>query len=43
MSDLPEHIENRPNLCGSEALIESALRASRERPVFLPESRINFG
>ena len=42
-SELPEYIENRPNLCGSEPLIESALRDGRNRPVFKLESRINFG
>ena len=42
MSDLPEYVGSLPNICGSEAQIESALRASRTRPVFLPESRIDF-
>src|SRR5438067_1782089 len=43
MSDLPEYVENRPNICGSEPRIESALRAGHERQVFLPESGIDFG
>ena len=43
MSELPEHVGALPNICGAEAQIESALRASRSRPVFLPESRVDFG
>ena len=42
MSDLPEYIDNRPNISGSEDHIQSALRESRSRPVFLPESGIEF-
>ena len=43
MSDLPEYVGSLPNICGAEAQIESAMRASRGQPVFLPESRIDFG
>jgi hypothetical protein len=43
MSDLPEYVGALPNICGAEPQIESALRASRGRPVFLPESRVDFG
>jgi hypothetical protein len=43
MNDLPEYVENRPNLCGAETLIESTVRASLGRPVFRSESRIDFG
>ena len=39
MSDLPEYVGGLPNLCGAEAQIASAVRASRGQPVFLPESR----
>lgn len=42
MSELPEYVGSLPNICGSEARIESSLRASRGRPVFQPESRIDF-
>jgi hypothetical protein len=42
MTNLPEYIESRPNICGSEASIESAIRALTGKPVFLPESRIDF-
>jgi hypothetical protein len=43
MNDLPEYLGPLPNLCGSEQSIDGALRASRDRPVFLPESRVDFG
>ncbi len=43
MSELPEYIGSLPNICGAESQLESARRASAGRPVFLPESRIDFG
>jgi hypothetical protein len=43
MSQLPEYVDGLPNICGSEPLVEETLRASRVSPVFLPESRIDFG
>ena len=42
MSQLAEYIDDLPNVCGAESLIEKTLNASRERLVFLPESRIDF-
>ncbi len=42
-SQLPEYVDNLPNLCGSESQMEEAIRANRSRPVFRPESRIDFG
>ena len=42
MSELPEYIGALPNICGAEAQIESALRASKGQPVFLPLSRKDF-
>ncbi len=42
MSDLPEYIDDVPNISGDEALIESAIAESAGKPVFLPESRIDF-
>ncbi len=39
----PNTIDQRPNLCGAEPHIDAALRASRRRPVFLPESRVDLG
>src|SRR6184192_640623 len=42
MPELPENIDQRPNISGSESQIESAIRAGQANPVFLPESRIDF-
>ncbi|HRZ23790.1 MAG TPA: glycosyl hydrolase family 57 [Candidatus Contendobacter sp.] len=43
MSQLPEYVDGLPNICGSESLVEETLRAGQDQPVFLPESRIDFG
>ncbi len=43
MSELPEYIGSLPNICGSEPQIESARRAGTGRPVFKPDSRVDFG
>jgi hypothetical protein len=43
MNTLPEYVENRPNLCGSEQMIEDAIKQHRGKPVFLNESGIDFG
>jgi len=43
MSDLPEYIGSLPNICGVEPRLESARRAAAGRPIYLPESRIDFG
>ncbi len=43
MSQLPEYVDGLPNICGSEPLVEETLCAARNQPVFLPESRIDFG
>ena len=42
MMELPEYIDGVPNISGSEAIIERTLAESRDRPVFLPDSRIGF-
>src|SRR5438093_5063011 len=42
MSNLPEYIDQRPNISGSENQIQASLREARSRPVFLPDSHINF-
>jgi hypothetical protein len=34
MSELPECLDGLPNLCGSEPLIEAAIRSGRDQPVF---------
>jgi hypothetical protein len=43
MPELPEIIDNLPNICGSESLVESTLQKRGSRPIFRPESRIDFG
>jgi hypothetical protein len=43
MPEFPEIIDNLPNLCGRESEVESVLRKRGSRPIFLPESRIEFG
>jgi hypothetical protein len=42
MSVLQEVIDGLPNLCGSESTVEEAVRKTRDRSVFLPESRTEF-
>jgi hypothetical protein len=34
MRELPECVDGLPNLCGSEPLIEAAIRSGRDQPVF---------
>ncbi len=43
MSELPEYIEGLPNIAGSESVIDEAIQASKDKPVFLHESGIDFG
>jgi hypothetical protein len=43
ISELPEIIDGLPNLSGAEDLIAGTIAATRDRPVFLPDSRIDFG
>ncbi len=43
MSDLPEYVDQLPNICGAEAQVAAAVRTGRERPVFRAESRGDFG
>src|SRR5512135_664254 len=43
MTQLPEYIDGLPNICGAESEIERTIDAARGRPVFLPDSRIDFG
>jgi hypothetical protein len=42
MTELPEYIEGWPNISGSEADVEAALKAVRGKPAALPESGIDF-
>lgn len=43
MSGLPEYIDGVPNISGAEAQIEEAIQAGQGKPVYLPESGIDFG
>jgi hypothetical protein len=43
MSDLPELLGPRPNLCGEQPRLDAARRAAESRPVFRDGSRIDFG
>jgi hypothetical protein len=43
MNKMPETIQDLPNICGSEKQVEEVVAASRAKPVFLPESRSDFG
>ena len=43
MPSLPETIDQRPNLCGFQPQSDSALRPAAQRPVFLPDSHVDFG
>jgi hypothetical protein len=42
MRELPEYLEGLPNLSGAEEFLARKLAAARDRPVFLPDSRIAF-
>jgi len=43
MSDLPEYIGKWPNLCGWEDVVQKTVRQNQGRPMYLNESRIDFG
>ncbi len=42
MTELPEYVDDLPNISGSEDLIDTALGEHRQKPVFLPDSDIDF-
>jgi hypothetical protein len=42
MSELPEYVDGIPNICGSEAIIDAAVRAARKRAVFLRGNSVPF-
>jgi hypothetical protein len=42
MNELPEYIDGLPNISGSESLIDHVIAESRNRPVFAPNSAIDF-
>ncbi len=43
MSQIPEYVDGLPNLSGEERLIEETMQRAEGQPVFLPESRVDFG
>ncbi|HNW41071.1 MAG TPA: hypothetical protein PKN08_04130, partial [Opitutaceae bacterium] len=43
MSTLPEYVDNLPNICGSQPVIDAALRAHKGRPIYLKDGHIDFG
>lgn len=43
MHEIGEYVDGMPNICGSEHVIEEAIRKSQGKPVFLPDSTIDFG
>ncbi|HVJ21442.1 MAG TPA: hypothetical protein VM686_38790 [Polyangiaceae bacterium] len=42
VNQLNEYVGELPNICGAEAEIERAQAEARKRPVFLPESHVDF-
>jgi hypothetical protein len=42
MAELPEYVDGLPNLCGSEQLVETAVAASRGRPVVGGRSAVDI-
>lgn len=42
MSELPEYVDGIPNICGSEAIVDAAVRAARKRAVFLRGNSVPF-
>ncbi|MBK8479960.1 MAG: glycosyl hydrolase family 57 [Proteobacteria bacterium] len=42
MTDLPEYVDGLPNLCGAESEVQRIIDEHAGRPVFLPESGIDF-
>ncbi len=43
MSVLPEYIDGVPNICGSEKLIEKAIKDAKKQTVFKQDSQFDFG
>lgn len=42
MSELHEYVDGIPNICGSEAIVDAAVRAARKRAVFLRGNSVPF-
>jgi hypothetical protein len=43
ISALPESVDGLPNICGSEPIVDQAIRQGQARNVFLADSGIDFG
>jgi hypothetical protein len=43
MSVLPESVDSLPNICGSEPIVDQAIRQGQARNVFLADSGVDFG
>ena len=43
MTALPEYIDGTPNLAGSEKQIEKTIRAAAKKPMYTPDSKVDFG
>jgi hypothetical protein len=43
MPEIPEYVDGLLNLSGAEPLVEKTLAAAASRPVFLSDSRVDFG
>jgi hypothetical protein len=43
MSALPESVDGLPNICGSEPIVDQAIRQGQARNVFLADGGIDFG
>lgn len=42
MDELAEYVEGIPNICGCEPLVDAAVRAGRQRPMFLQDGSVPF-
>ena len=43
MDKLPEYVDGIPNICGSEVVVDTAIKAAQKGPVFLREDSVPFG
>lgn len=43
MTTLPENVNGTPNIAGSESLIDKTVRDAAGKPVFKPDSTVDFG
>ena len=42
MPDIAEYVDGLPNISGSEEVVERIIQENRGKPIFLPESRVEF-